>query len=155
MTYLQGQRINETVSTTIVVGLEALELSGLLAVRSRDGLTGCIAWETIQASVHQEGLQPILRWQELDVETSLTGKLLRHGLIQVDGYLHSLAFRRDHHTTVEVVVIVAQTHFDTAVLTVHPAVRHLRHKIPLLRCVIQPDSTALYGSDTMMNDFDT
>ena len=152
MARLQGQRIHKTVGTTVVIGLEALELSGFLAIRTGDGLTGGITGESVQATIHQEGLQPILRRQELDVEARLASQFLRHGLIQVDGYLHSLTLGSDHHATVEVVVVVAHAHLDATLLAVHLAAGHLWHQVPLLRGVVQTHGTALYGTHTMVDD---
>ena len=59
MTCLQRQRIDEAVCTTIIVGLEALELTGLLTVRTGDSLTCSITREAVQTTIHREGLQPV------------------------------------------------------------------------------------------------
>ena len=153
MASLQGQRIHETACTPVVVCLETLELSRLLTVRTGDGLTGGIAREAVQASIHCEGLQPILRRQELYIEACLASQLLRYGLVQIDGNLHGLALGCDDDTAVEVVVIVTHGNFDTAVLTIHLPAGHLRHKIPLFGRIVQADGSTLYGTHTMMNDF--
>ena len=60
MTCLKRQGIHKAICTTIIIGLEPLELTRLLTIGSGDGLTRCIARETVQTTVHQEGLQPIL-----------------------------------------------------------------------------------------------
>ena len=109
--------------------------------------------EAVQASVHREGLQPILRRQELYIEACLASQLLWYGLVQIDGNLHCLALGSHHHTAVEVVVVVTHGYFDATVLTVHLPAGHLRYKIPLLGRIIQADGSTLYGTYTMMNDF--
>ena len=60
VTCLHGQGIDETVGTAVVVGLEAFELTGLLTVGAGDGLTGGIARQASQTSVHRVGLEPVL-----------------------------------------------------------------------------------------------
>ena len=42
MACLNGQRVNKAVSATIIVSLEAFELTGLLTVGTSHRLTGCI-----------------------------------------------------------------------------------------------------------------
>ena len=59
MTCLQRQGIDEAVCTTIIVCLETLELTGLLTVRTGNGLTRGITRETVQTTIHREGLQPV------------------------------------------------------------------------------------------------
>ena len=81
MTCLQGNGVHEAIRTTVVVGLEAFELPGFLTVGSGDGLTRCITWETVKTTIHDEGLQPILRGQELHIKASLTSQCIRHRLV--------------------------------------------------------------------------
>ena len=56
----EGQWIDEAVCTSVVVGLETLELARLLCIRTCHGQTGGIAREAIESSIHREGLQPVL-----------------------------------------------------------------------------------------------
>ena len=154
VTCLQRQGIDETVCTTIIVGLETLELTGLLCIWTSNGLTGGITWETVQPTIHREGLEPIARRQKLEVEASLTSQFLWYRLIEPDGYLYGLSFSGHHDPTVEIIVIVTQRHLDGTFLLVHLPVGHLRHKIPLLRGVVQTDSTSLDGTHAMLDDLD-
>ena len=166
VTGIDGQRVDEAVGTTVVVGLEALELTRLLTVRTGDGLAGGIARQTTQATVHRVCLQPVLRRQELDVEASLASQFLRHGLVEPDGNLHGLTLDGHDDAAVEVlgeasvsaaqrIFLIAHGDLDGAVHAVHLAVGHLRHEVPLFGCVVQTDSSALDGPHAVVDDLDT
>ena len=95
-----------------------------------------------------------MRRQELQIEACITCQLLRNRLVEPNGNLHSFTFCCDHHTTVKVVVIIAHTHLDAAVFTIHLTAGHLGHQVPLLRGIVQSNSTTLNGANTMMNNLD-
>ena len=150
-----GQRVNKAVCTTIVIGLETLELSRLLAVRTCHRLTRCVTWQSAQLAVHRVGLQPVLRRQELDVQSCFASQLLWHGLIQPYGNLNGLAFGCHYHAAVKVVVVIAQPHLDGACCLVHLTAGHRGHKVPLLWRVVQAHSTALYGTHPVVDNLYT
>ena len=155
MACLYGQRVDKSACSTIVVGLEALKLTRFLTIRTGDSLTGGIAWQTPQATVYGECLQPILRGQELNVQTSLAYQFLGNRLIEPHGYLHCLSLGCHHYPTVEVVVIITHRHLDGAVLTVNLTVSHLGHQVPLLGRIVQTHGTTLYCTHTVVNDLYT
>ena len=155
VTCLNGQRIDESFCPAVIVGLETLELAGFLAVWTSDGLTCGIARQAPQASIHRECLQPILRRQELDVESCFTSQLLWHRLVEPNSHLHCLAFGRHHYTAVEVVVIVTHRDLYGTVRTVHLTVSHLRHQVPLLGSIVKADGTTLHRSHPVMDDLDS
>ena len=154
MTRLNRKWIHKAVGATIIIRLESLELTRFLAVGTRGRETGGISGQTSQTAIHREGLEPILRRQELQVEASIACQFLRHGLVEIDRNLHSLSLRCDHHPTVEVVIVIAHAHLNASRLTVHLSVGHLGHQVPLLRRVVQTHSTTLHSAHTMMDDFD-
>ena len=155
MTRFQWQGVHKAVCTTIVVGLKPFELTGLLAIGTSDGLTGGITREATQTIVHLIGLQPVLRGQELDIQSCLTSQLCWYGLVQPDGNLYCLAFGCHHDTAVEVIVIIAQGYLDATVLFVDLTAGHLWHQVPLLRGVVQTNGSTLYGTNPVMNHLDT
>ena len=144
MASLQGQWVDKTIRSAVVVGLETLELTGFLAVRTRDGLTSGVSGETIQTTIHDEGLQPVFRRKKLEVKSSLACQFLRYGFVQINGNLHCLALCCHHRAAIEVVIVVAHRNLDAAIFFVDLTARHLGHKIPLLGCVVQADGAALH-----------
>ena len=155
MACLHRTGIHETVCTSVVVGLETLELTGLFAIGAGDGLTGGIARQASQASVHREGLVPVLRGQELQIEACFPCQFLGHGFIEPHGNLNGLTLGSHHHATVEVIVVVAHRYLDAAFLTIYLTADGLRHKIPLLWGIVQTDGTTLYRAYPVVDDLDT
>ena len=154
MSLFERQRVHETTCASVVVGLESLELTRFLCVRPSHRLTCGIARKAVEPSVHCEGLQPVLRRQELQVESSISCQGCWHRLVEPHGYLHALALGGHHHATVEVVVIVAHFHLDASLLLIYFSVCHLGHQVPLFGRVVKSDSTALHGSHAVVYDFD-
>ena len=151
---LDGQRVDKAVGAAVVVGLESLKLLWLLAVGPCHGLAGGIAWQPPQSAVHGVCLQPVLRGQELDVQTCLAGDGVGHGLVQPHGYLHGLPVGSHRDAAVEVVVVVAQAHFDALVVAIYFAVGHRGHQVPLFGGVVESDGAALHGAHAVVYDLD-
>ena len=165
MACLDGARVYELLGTTIVVSLETLKLTGLLVVRTSDGLTGGIAWESVQTTVHRKRLQPVLRWQKFQIEASFTSQFLGYRFVEPYSNLDGLAFSCYHNTTIEILIktsssttqssgIVAHRYFDASFLMVYLTICHLWYQIPLFWCLVQSDGAALNGAYTVVDDLD-
>ena len=152
MTRLQWQWVYIAIRPSVVIGLEALELLGLLAIGTGNGLAAGISGETIQPAIHHKRLQPIFRGQELQVKACVSHQFLWHRLVQPHGYLHSLSLGGDHQSAIEVIVFIAQSHLYTSLFLVHLAVSHLGHQVPLLWRIVQPHGSALDVSHAMLDN---
>ena len=152
--------IDKAVGAAVIVCLESFELTGLFAVRACNCLAGSITWETVQATIHKVGLVPVLRRQELDVQSRFACQSLGHRLVEPNrnfyGSLFPFGGRKGRHNdaAVEVVVVIAQTHFDLTCIAVHGATCGLGHKVPLLGSLVQTHGTTLHGTHAVVNNFD-
>ena len=155
MTRLKREGIHKAIRTTVIVGLEAFELTRFLTVGTGNGLTRCITRETVQTTVHDEGLQPIFRGQELQIKTSFASQFFRYGLIEPYGNLHRLTLCCYYSTTVEVIIVVTHGHLNTTILTVHLPAGHLRHEVPLFRRIVQSYGTTLNRPYTVLYNLNT
>ena len=154
MSSFKWSGIDKAVGAAVIVGLESLELTGFLTVGACHGLTGCITGETVQAAIHQVGLVPVLRRQEFDVQSRFACQSLGHGFVEPYGDLDGITLSRHNDAAVEVVVVIAQTHFDLTCIAVHGATCGLGHKVPLLGSLVQTHGTTLHGTHAVVNNFD-
>ena len=153
MPAFEWRGIYKAICAAIVVGLESLELTGLLAIGTCHGLTGCIAREAVKAAIHQIGLVPVLRRQKLDVQSCFACQCFRHGLVEPNGNLDGIPQTCYHNAAIEVVVIVTQAHFNLLRLFVHGSIGGLGHKVPLLGSLVKSDGATLHGANAVMDDF--
>ena len=149
---LKGKRIDKFSCPSVIIGLESFELARFLAVGPGHGLAGGIAREAVQPAVHCEGLQPVSGRKELQIQTCIADKLFGNRLVKPDGDLHRFPLGGDHNAAVEIIVVIAQAHFDAALFAVHFPIGHFRHQIPLFRCVVQTHGTSLDGPYAVLDN---
>ena len=155
MAGLEREGIDELTSPTVVIGPVALVLFDLLGVGPCSSLAGGVAREAVEAAVREEGLAPVLRGQELEIEAGVAFKLLGDGLVEIDGYLDGGTLAGDDYARVEIVLIVTQGDFNGVFVGPDFTVDGVGNEVPLLGCVAQTHGTALYGADSVVDDLDT
>ena len=148
------QGFDELARTPVVIGPVPLELADLLFVGTHLGVAHRISREAVGLAVHQVGLVPILRGQELQVEAGFSRQRLRNRLVQVDGDLHRLALGFDDDAGIEVVPVVTHAHLDGLCERIDGTGRHRGHEVPLLGSGAQADGAALDGAHPVVDYLD-
>ena len=108
----ERQRLDELAGAPVVIRPVPLELAHLLRVGAHLGVAYRVAREAVGLAVHQIGLVPVLRGQELQVETRFARERLGNRLVQIDGDFHRLALGLDDDAGIEVVPVEAHPHLD-------------------------------------------
>ena len=152
---LQRKRVYESARAPVVRGHVAFELFQFLSIRPGNGVPHHVARKPVGTPVHQVGLSPVLRRQELQVESRTSFQFFREGVVQVNRDFHPFSFCRDNHARFKTVVFVAQDGFDGLCLPVDCPGGNCRHQVPLLRRIGEPHGTALRRPDAMVNEFNT
>ena len=62
---------------------------------------------------------------------------------------------RDHHSRIEIIIGIAQSHLNEVAVATYAARWRSRHQVPLLGSLVQTDGTTLHRSDTVVDDLDT